>query len=131
MALLDQMLDRFVRVGTLRLIDPDGTSRTYGGQAPGPSLTLRFKDAAVKRRLFLNPEMTAGEAYTDGTLAVEDGSIRDLLMLFASPCRRRCAPRSSGCASSGLATRSPARGATSRTTTTCRTGCTNCSSTRR
>jgi cyclopropane-fatty-acyl-phospholipid synthase len=84
MALLDQMLDRFVQVGTLDVIDPDGTRRRFGGRASGPSLTLRFADTAVKRRLFLNPEMTAGEAYMDGTLRVEDGSIRDLLMLFAA-----------------------------------------------
>lgn len=82
MHLLDHMLSRFVRSGTLTLIGPDGRSVTHGGGA-GPSVSIRLTEAALYRTLFLNPELKAGEAYMDGTLVVEKGSIRDLLMIFA------------------------------------------------
>ena len=83
MRLLDRMLSRFVRTGTLTVIDPDGKEVVHQG-TPGPECTIRLTDAKLYRTLFLNPELKAGEAYMDGTLIVEKGSIRDLLMIFAA-----------------------------------------------
>lgn len=83
MRLLDRMLSRFVRTGRLTVIDPDGQAVVHQG-APGPECTIRLTDAKLYRTLFLNPELKAGEAYMDGTLVVEQGSIRDLLMIFAA-----------------------------------------------
>ncbi|GHA81631.1 cyclopropane-fatty-acyl-phospholipid synthase [Algimonas arctica] len=40
-------------------------------------------DPRLYRKLFLNPELHAGEAYMDGTLIIEDGGIRGLLEVFA------------------------------------------------
>jgi cyclopropane-fatty-acyl-phospholipid synthase len=82
MWLLNAMLGRFVRAGTLTVIDARGRSHAHGG-APGPEVTIRLTDPGLHRSLFLNPELRAGEAYTDGTLVIEEGSIRDLLLLFA------------------------------------------------
>lgn len=83
MRLLDRMLSRFVRTGTLTVIDPEGQAVAHRGQ-PGPECTIRLTDPKLYRTLFLNPELKAGEAYMDGTLVVEKGSIRDLLMIFAA-----------------------------------------------
>ena len=83
MRLLDRMLSRFVRSGTLTVIDPDGNAVVHRG-ATGPECTIRLTDARLYRTLFLNPELKAGEAYMDGTLVVEKGTIRDLLMIFAA-----------------------------------------------
>lgn len=82
MRLLDRMLNAFVQCGTLTVIDPDGHRRVFKG-SPGPAVTLRITDPRLYRTLYFNPELKAGEAYMDGTLVVEEGSIRDLLMLFA------------------------------------------------
>ena len=83
MRLLDRMLSRFVRTGTLTVIDPDGKAVVHKG-SPGPECTIRLTEPKLYRTLFLNPELKAGEAYMDGTLIVENGSIRDLLMIFAA-----------------------------------------------
>lgn len=82
MRLLDAMMRRFVTTGQLTIIDHKGARHDYG---PGgePSATVRLTDPKLYRRLFLNPELYAGEAYMDGTLIVEDGGIRGFLEVFA------------------------------------------------
>lgn len=82
MRLLDAMMRRFVTTGWLTIIDHKGARHDYG---PGgePSATVRLTDPKLYRRLFLNPELYAGEAYMDGTLIVEDGGIRGFLEVFA------------------------------------------------
>ena len=82
MRLLNAMLEKFVQTGTIRIVDADNKRYEHKG-APGPEVTLRFTDRTLARRLFLNPELRAGEAYVDGTMVFEEGSIRDLLMIFA------------------------------------------------
>lgn len=82
MRLLDALMRRFVTTGRLTLIDHKGVRHDYG---PGgkPSATIRLTDPKLYRRLFLNPELHAGEAYMDGTLIVEEGGIRGFLEVFA------------------------------------------------
>ena len=59
---------------------------SYGAQGvrvnaicPGMILT----DRSLYRKLFSNPELHAGEAYMNGTMRFEDGSLRDFLTLFS------------------------------------------------
>ena len=83
--LLAHLLTRFIRNGAMHLIAADGTRHTFGGRAPGPSVTLRLHDAGLYTKLFLNPELHAGEAYMDGTLTFEDGSdVGAFMELFAA-----------------------------------------------
>src|SRR5438552_8543090 len=81
MKLLDTMMRRFVKVGSLRIIDADGVTHEYLA-SPTPSVTVRLTDKKLHHSLFFNPELKAGEAYMDGTLRIEEGTIRDLLTLF-------------------------------------------------
>ena len=81
MKLLDYAMSRFVRAGTLRIFDADGRLHTYAG-SPGPRVTIRLKDRKLYTSLAVNPQMSAGEAYVDGTLAIEEGTLRDLLNLY-------------------------------------------------
>lgn len=81
---LSHMLRRFVRNGRMSVIDPGGQTHVFGGVAPGPELTIRLTDPALPRKLFLNPELIAGEAYMDGTLVFEEGTVEDFLKLFAA-----------------------------------------------
>ncbi len=82
MRLLNAMLEKFVQTGCIRIIDADGNTYEHKG-ADGPEVTLRLTDKKLARRLFLNPELRAGEAYVEGTMIIEEGTIRDLLMIFA------------------------------------------------
>jgi len=82
MFLIDRMMKRIVRVGTLRVIDASGREHVYAG-TPSPSATVRITDRSLYRKLFFNPELYAGEAYMDGTLRMEQGSLRDFLTLYA------------------------------------------------
>lgn len=82
MRLLNAMMSRFIRTGTLRIIDAGGGEHIHRG-TDSPTVTVRLSDPKLHKSLALNPELKAGEAYMDGTLVVEEGSIRDLLMIFA------------------------------------------------
>lgn len=85
MRLLAHLLNRFIRNGVLRLIAADGTLHTFGGEGTGPSVTIRLHDPRLYIRLFLNPELHAGEAYMNGTLTFEDGSdVGTFMELFAA-----------------------------------------------
>jgi cyclopropane-fatty-acyl-phospholipid synthase len=78
------MLKSFVRSGTLKVIDAEGGVHVFGGEKPGPSVTMRLTDRSLYHKLFLNPELHAGEAYMDGRMSFEDGSgLRDFLNLFS------------------------------------------------
>lgn len=80
--LLHWLLTRLIRVGTLTLVDADGQTRVYRGK-PGPEVKVRLHDKALHWRLPLDLQLAAGEAYMDGTLTVEDGSVYDLLSVAA------------------------------------------------
>ena len=80
MILLSTLMKRFVQVGTLTILDAEGKPHVFKG-TPGPEVTIQLKDPKLYRSLFLNPELHAGEAYMDGTLTIEQGTIRDFLVL--------------------------------------------------
>jgi cyclopropane-fatty-acyl-phospholipid synthase len=77
------MLKAFVQTGTLTVIDADDRSHVFSG-APGPVVTARISDPSLYRKLLLNPGLSAGEAYMDGTLQFENSTLRDFLDLFAA-----------------------------------------------
>ncbi len=79
--LLSQLLNRLIRVGTLRVIDANGITHLYQG-AKGPSVTVRLHDKALHHRLYTNPPLALGEAYTNGTLTVEDATLYDFMDLI-------------------------------------------------
>jgi cyclopropane-fatty-acyl-phospholipid synthase len=79
MLVLDFLLHRLIRHGTLVLIDFDGTVRRFGSGEP--RVSVRIHDRQTGMRLFLNPEFELGEAYMDGRLTVEEGDIYGLLDL--------------------------------------------------
>ena len=84
MRLLSNLLRKFIRNGVLRLVDAAGQVHEFGGQGPGPTVTLRISDPSIYTRLALNPELAAAEAYMAGTLYFEDGSgVADFMYLFS------------------------------------------------
>jgi cyclopropane-fatty-acyl-phospholipid synthase len=79
--LLARFLRRVVRLGQLTVIDAGGGVHAFGPGGP-PSVTIRLHDPALHWKLFLRPELYAGEAFTDGTLTIEDASLYDFLDLM-------------------------------------------------
>src|SRR5579871_3280312 len=80
--LVASILRQLVRVGSLEIIDADGDRYAAAG-APGPAISIRLHDRKVHRRLLLNPRLAVGEAYMDGTLTIEHGTLYDFLDLLA------------------------------------------------
>jgi cyclopropane-fatty-acyl-phospholipid synthase len=82
MALIDRFFARAVKRGELTVLRHDGSSRSFG--APDPELkpvTIRFERGA-ERQILRDPRLGAAEAFMDGKLILEQGSILDLLMLM-------------------------------------------------
>ena len=84
MALLDPILKPLIRSGSLRVIDWKGASTDYG-DGSGKGVAVRIHDRATAWRLLLNPQMEGGEAYMQGRLTIEEGTLYDFLdLLFRS-----------------------------------------------
>src|SRR5258707_7692349 len=82
--LLSNLLQRFIRQGTLRVRDADGKIHVFGERLPGPDVAIHLHDRKLYTKLFVNPELYAAEAYVDGRLTLEDGAaIHDFLLLFS------------------------------------------------
>jgi len=78
---LRYILDRLITTGDLNLIDAD--DRNYGfGDHSGPPVVARIADKWTEIRLALNPMLAIGEAYMDGRLIIEQGTIYDLLEII-------------------------------------------------
>jgi len=81
--LLSHLLKRTIRIGTLNVISADGVKHSFSG-APGPKVTIRLHTRALQRKLYINPDLALGEAYMDGTLTIEQGSLSDLFEIMAT-----------------------------------------------
>jgi len=79
---LSRMLESFVKVGRLTVIDAEGGTHVFAG-APGPEAVMRLTDPALYRKLFFSPELHAGEAYMDGRMSFPGSSLRAFLTLFS------------------------------------------------
>jgi cyclopropane-fatty-acyl-phospholipid synthase len=79
---LASVLARFIRIGRLSVIDAAGRRHVFEG-APGPSAAVRLRDPALHWKLLLRPRLFVGEAYMDGTLTIEEGSLYDLIDMLA------------------------------------------------
>ena len=81
MALIGKLIDRLLTEGSITLVTPGKPPRTYG-PGGGRHLTLRFADRRVAFDILRNPRLGLGEAYMDGRLTIEDGTILDLMRMI-------------------------------------------------
>ena len=72
--LLRWALEKIVTVGTLSLTDAEGRTHRFQG-APGPECAVRLHDRRLHTSLVVNPWLHVGEAYMDGTLTIEEGTL--------------------------------------------------------
>lgn len=79
--LLAWVFDRTIAKGHLALVDYDGWRRDFGEMFE-PPIVLRLHDKWAAFDIARNPHLKFGEAYMDGRISVEGGSIADLLDLI-------------------------------------------------
>jgi len=79
---LAESFNRLIRSGNLTVINAGGQVRSFGsGEAP--AVTVRFHSRTLPYRILLNPSLAVGEAYMDGTLTIEAGTLREFLEICA------------------------------------------------
>jgi len=75
-------LKKAIRRGGFILIEPAGRTTRLGNPGADTPLILRVHDKKTMRRLSFNPNLALGEAYMDGGLTIENGTIRDLMVVI-------------------------------------------------
>jgi cyclopropane-fatty-acyl-phospholipid synthase len=78
--LLRAALERLIRAGNLRVTTADGSTFTLG-DGSGKPVAIRFTTRAAQRNILIDPELKFGDAYMDGGIVVEQGSIADVLAI--------------------------------------------------
>ena len=81
MSLIGRLVDKLLTTGSIVLKLPGREPQTYGADG-GKRLTVRFIDRKVAFDILKNPRLGLGEAYMDGRLVIEDGTILDLLEMI-------------------------------------------------
>ncbi len=81
--LLSRLLRQYVREGSLRVVDAAGRAEIFGEMAD-PRVTVRLLDRWTEYRVALRPTLAVGEAYMDGRLIVEEGTLYDLLEILSA-----------------------------------------------
>jgi len=87
------LLDRVVTSGKLTFIDANGRRRVYGDNT-GPEVVARLQDKAVEWRIGLDPGLAIAEAFMDGRLTLEQGSLYDFLEVLIRNTARQGPPGS-------------------------------------
>jgi cyclopropane-fatty-acyl-phospholipid synthase len=99
MWLLDKMLRSVVKKGDLTIIDHDGREYRYGAPDPnwGP-VRVRMMDRGTAFQIARDPRVGAGEAFMEGRFTIEQGDLRELLMLirYNAPIERQGALKPKG-----------------------------------
>lgn len=72
------VLQRTIGTGDLKIVGADGRVHEFGDRT-GTPVVVRITDKRTERRLALSPSLGIGEAYMDGRLTLEKGTIYDFL----------------------------------------------------
>jgi cyclopropane-fatty-acyl-phospholipid synthase len=82
--MLDRMLSKLIRVGRLTVHGLGPEARVFGQPVtavPAPDVVVRIADRLTALKIALRPDPYFGEAYMDGSLTIEKGTLWDLLDL--------------------------------------------------
>ncbi len=82
--LLARLLRRLIKVGHLTVIDATGGRHEFGKTEGEPRATIRLHKKALHTKLFLNPILYLGEAYMDGTLTLEEGTLDEFFKVIGA-----------------------------------------------
>ena len=81
--LLTQLIKPLITIGRLRVVDARGRSYVFEG-SPGTSVAIKLHDPVLHWKLLARPRLVLPEAYMDGKLTIEEGSLYDLVDLLAA-----------------------------------------------
>ena len=81
--LWSSLLNWLVKTGDLTVFDASGNEHHYGIRGQLPKSAVKLHDASLHYKLAIYPELYLGEAYMDGTLTLEYGSLNDFLTILA------------------------------------------------
>jgi cyclopropane-fatty-acyl-phospholipid synthase len=76
------ILKSVIRTGSLCFVDAAGRTYVIGDESP-PCATIRLRSKRTEYALTFNPALSVGEAYMNGELTIEEGSLYDILKLVA------------------------------------------------
>ena len=79
---LARFLNAVIRTGDLYLTDASGDVHRIGDRT-GQPVAIRIHSRKTEWQMLLNPKLAVGEAYMDGHLTIEDGTLFDFLDLAA------------------------------------------------
>ena len=80
--ILHWIVSQIVREGNLTFIKPNGKPMVFGN-GKGSPIVVRIKTNSAMRGIALNPRLRVGEAYMDGSLVIESGSLYEFMELVA------------------------------------------------
>ena len=78
---LARFLNKLFKTGGFVLIDADLNKYIIGSPEKDNPITIKLLDKKLHYKLLLYPDLYFGEAYTDGTVKIENGNLTDFLNL--------------------------------------------------
>lgn len=78
--MFERMARNVVQLGTLHAVLPNGTEMSFG-TGDAPFARIHMTDWETVRKIALRPDLALGEAYTDGTLIIDNDDLHGLLEL--------------------------------------------------
>ena len=78
---LVSFLNNLFKKGGFVLIDANSKKYIIGSPDKSKPLTVKLLNKNLHYKLLINPDLYFGEAYTDGSLVIENGSISEFLEL--------------------------------------------------
>ena len=76
---LANFLSKIIKNDGFILIDYDSKKYEIGKPIKEIPIQIRLLDKSLNYKLLLNPDLYFGEAYTNGSLVIENGTITDIL----------------------------------------------------
>lgn len=90
--MLQHVLKKWIKVGRLNVVTPGGALMRFGQVSPNEprlDVTVSLRGALTPLKIAFNPYLYLGEAYMDGSLNIEKGTLWDLLELCGRNMPRR------------------------------------------
>lgn len=87
--LLVKFISRHIADEAFTLIDHLGNEHHGGAKGPPPAIVVRLTTSAIERRLLMSPQLAFGEGFTDGSILIEKGSLREALEMLLKTQRIR------------------------------------------
>ena len=86
---LAKFLDSLIKKNGFVLIDANKNKYNIGNPKKENPITLKLLDKKLHYKLLLHPDLHFGEAYTNGSLVIENGTLTDFLDLIMENIGRR------------------------------------------